>query len=98
MQKLNITDILYGSFEITEPVILEIITSSEFQRLKYISNGGYYPAWTVLTREQFNRYYHSLGVFLLLRRFNASLEAESTKVCSIFISDKTNDCFPRLIL
>ena len=76
MQKLNITDILYGSFEITEPVILEIITSSEFQRLKYISNGGYYPAWTVLTREQFNRYYHSLGVFLLLRRFNASLEEQ----------------------
>ena len=76
MQSLNVSDILYGSFAITEPVILEIITSPEFQRLKHISSGGYYPAWPVLKREQFNRYYHSLGVFLLLRRFNASLEEQ----------------------
>ncbi len=76
MQHLTITDILYGTFEITEPVLLEIIASPEFQRLKHISSAGYYPAWSVLKREQFNRYHHSLGVFLLLRRFNAPLEEQ----------------------
>lgn len=76
MQSLNVSDILYGSFAITEQVIPEIIYSPEIQRLKHISSGGYYPAWPVLKREQFNRYYHSLGVFLLLRRFNASLEEQ----------------------
>lgn len=71
-----INDILYGSFDVNEPVLEELIASYEIQRLKGISAGGYYPAWPDMKREQFNRYHHSIGVFLLLRKFGCSLEEQ----------------------
>lgn len=73
---LIIDDFVYGRFEVNEPVLLKILSSPELERLKKISSGGYYPAWPELQREQFNRYHHSVGVFLLLRRFGASLEEQ----------------------
>lgn len=36
-------DEIYGRFEITEPVLKELLNAPELQRLKGISMAGYYP-------------------------------------------------------
>jgi len=73
-----ISDDLYGKFEINEPVILDIINSKDFQRLKGISLAGFYPAYPNLSEINNSRYYHSIGVFLLLRKFNTTIEEQIT--------------------
>ena len=69
-----INDVLYGSFEINEPVISEIINAEEFQRLKKISQYG--PPDDFYHIRNFSRYEHSIGVMLLLRKLNVSLEEQ----------------------
>ena len=71
-----INDAVYGTFEINEPVIIDIINSNIFQRLKNISSAGFYPAYKNLSSKYTNRYNHSIGVFCLLRKYNASLEEQ----------------------
>ncbi|HEV8051171.1 MAG TPA: hypothetical protein VGP47_01665 [Parachlamydiaceae bacterium] len=64
----------YGSFDIEEPVLLELIKSPAFQRLKHIHQYG--GAYYTTHREEYTRYDHSLGVFLLLRVNNCSLKEQ----------------------
>lgn len=72
-----IDDKLYGKFEIKEDIIKELIKSQSFQRLKRIGMAGYelflsknHP----FSKFSANRYEHSIGVYILLTRLNASLE------------------------
>lgn len=66
-------DQVYGEFEIQEPVLLELMHSSALERLKKIYQGGYgYTA----AAHQANRYEHSVGVMLLLKKFGARLEEQ----------------------
>lgn len=65
-------DLVYGKQEIKEPVILELIKTKAMQRLKGINQGGLHQSLTLNSRT--NRFTHSVGVFLLLRNFNAPLE------------------------
>ncbi|MFA6159584.1 MAG: HD domain-containing protein [Parcubacteria group bacterium] len=67
-------DRIYGEFEISEPVILEIIQSPEMQRLKGVDNGGYLEPYFPKTKR--NRFDHSIGVYLLLKKYRASLEEQ----------------------
>ncbi len=73
-------DLVYGQFEISEPVILEIINSPAMQRLKGINQYGYEPLLAKpkikLAAHEQNRYTHSLGVYLLLKKFNAPLSEQ----------------------
>lgn len=73
-------DRIYGEFEITEPVILELINCPVLQRLKDIDQTGYRPLWIkpdVDTGEyDHSRFAHSLGVYLLLHKYNAPLEEQ----------------------
>ena len=73
-------DCIFGRVEITEPIILELIKSQALQRLKGIDQGGcesLYVCRTVLKNKlHHNRFAHSLGVYLLLRKFGASLEEQ----------------------
>lgn len=77
---MKYTDRVYGEFEITEPVILELINCPSLQRLKKIDQAGYRPLWVkpdVDTGEyDHSRFAHSLGVYLLLRKHNTSLEEQ----------------------
>ncbi len=69
---MKINDRVYGEVEITEPVLLEIIEGRTMQRLKDIMQYGYMRAQfpeAILTRFE-----HSVGVCLLLKRYNASIE------------------------
>jgi hypothetical protein len=87
---MKITDAVYGSFEITEPVLLELINSKPLQRLKGISQYGlpykYYPL------KGFTRYDHSIGAMLLLRKLGASL----TEQIAGLIHDVSHTAFSHL--
>lgn len=73
-------DRVYGEVEISESVILEIINSQTLQRLKEIDQAGPRAFWVnpnVETNEyDHSRFAHSVGVYLLLRKYNASFEEQ----------------------
>lgn len=64
----------YGPLEVDEPVLLELIESPTFQRLKSIHQYGI--AYYLDFPEEYNRYDHSMGVFAILRLKGASLEEQ----------------------
>ena len=65
---------LYGTFEIDEPVILEILESAPFQRLKNVYQLG---IWRYAVKDDnFTRYDHSIGVFALVRKYGGSLKEQ----------------------
>jgi len=64
-------DRVYGTIEINEPVILDLIKSPSLQRMKGIDQHGYFEPYFPGTR--YSRFEHSLGVFILLRKFGAPL-------------------------
>ncbi len=67
-------DTFYGPIEVEEPVILELIDSPIFQRLKNIHQYGI--AYYTTHREEYSRYDHSIGVFAILRVNNSSIEEQ----------------------
>ena len=73
-------DRVYGEFKITEPIILELINSHSLQRLKNIDQAGYRPLWVKpdvnVGKHDHSRFAHSLGVYLLLRKHNATVEEQ----------------------
>ncbi len=70
---MRYADRVYREFEITEPVLLELLSSQSLLRLKDIDQAGYsephFPGWH-------SRYEHSVGVCLLLRKYGASIEEQ----------------------
>ena len=72
-----INDILYGQAEIDQPVLIELLKAPELQRLQQVGMGGYYPGSPYASgHRDYTRHRHSVGVMLLLRRFNAPLEEQ----------------------
>lgn len=71
---MHYNDTIYGSYEIQEPVILELINSPAMQRLKWIDQAWYFHVYFPgIPRSRFN---HSVGVYLLLKKYWASLEEQ----------------------
>ncbi|MEI7604488.1 MAG: hypothetical protein WCJ19_05730 [bacterium] len=68
-------DPVYGEIEIIDPVVLEIINCSAFQRLKGIDQGGYKKQLvrpdTDLRGYVHTRYMHCIGDYFLLKNFGA---------------------------
>lgn len=73
-------DLVYGDVIIKEPLVLELIKSPSLQRLKGINQAGYRPLWInpqVRAKDiESSRFRHSVGVYLLLKKFNASFEEQ----------------------
>jgi len=67
-------DSIYGTVEIQEPILLELMDSNAIQRLKGISQHGI-TALIGIT-PPFSRYDHSVGVMLLVRRLGASVDEQ----------------------
>ncbi len=72
-------DWVYGTVKIEDKVILELIKTNAVQRLKGINQGG---PLVLLNPNHFlsgyktTRFDHSIGVCILLKKFNASLEEQ----------------------
>lgn len=69
-----IKDRIYGKEKIIEPVIIDLINSKAIQRLKRIDQAGYFEPYK--KGSSYSRFEHSVGCFLLLRRFGASIEEQ----------------------
>ncbi|PIY71995.1 hypothetical protein COY87_03275 [Candidatus Roizmanbacteria bacterium CG_4_10_14_0_8_um_filter_33_9] len=88
---MKITDKIYGTFNVTSPVILEIIKSAPLQRLKRISQMG--PPDMFYHIPGYSRYEHSVGVMLLLKHLGAS---ESEQIAGL-IHDVSHTAFSHII-
>ncbi|MBU0731818.1 HD domain-containing protein [Patescibacteria group bacterium] len=67
-------DKIYGQFEITEPVILDLLKSRPLERLKDVNQyGASMYRFSHLTTTRFE---HSVGAYHILNRFNATLEEQ----------------------
>lgn len=64
----------YGEFSITEPVLIDLLNDPYMQRLKKIRQYG--TRYYFIKKDDYNRYDHSVGVFVLLRKHGASLHEQ----------------------
>lgn len=71
----EIIDTFYGSIDVNEPVLIELIHSPAMQRLKHIHQYGV-AYYTNSYPEEYTRFDHSLGVFAILRLKSSSLEEQ----------------------
>jgi len=71
---MNISDILYGEHAVDEPVVADLLASPAVVRLGGVDQGGYMRVH--FAGAEHTRLEHSIGVFLLLRSFGASLEEQ----------------------
>ena len=71
---MNYSDKIYGQVSIAEPVILDLINCPSLQRLKYIDQAGYSKAF--YPGQGHNRFEHSVGVYLLLKKYKAPLKEQ----------------------
>ncbi len=68
---MTYTDNIYGTIEIDDPVIVDLINSEPLQRLKDINQyGASFYRFPHLTT---NRFEHSVGVYIVLKQLGASL-------------------------
>lgn len=65
---------LYGTDEITEPVLIALIKSPMMERLKKIRQYGI--AHYIMNIGEYTRFEHSIGVMILSRRYGASIEEQ----------------------
>lgn len=61
---------IYGVYQITEPVLCELLNCPTVKRLAHINQYGVNAY--INSRKPYTRYEHSLGVMVLLRQFGAS--------------------------
>jgi len=71
---MDIRDRVYGTIEISEPILLDLINSPTLQRLKNIDQAGYFEPYFPGT--QHSRFEHSLGACLLLKKYGAPIEEQ----------------------
>ncbi|MBS3071404.1 HD domain-containing protein [Candidatus Pacearchaeota archaeon] len=88
---MEIKDRIYGSINVTEPVLAELIDSPAIQRLKGIQQFGmpqrFYPY------PGFSRYEHSVGVMLVLKKLGANVEEQAAGL----IHDVSHTAFSHLV-
>lgn len=72
--KTALISTLYGDYTLTHPVLLELINCEPFKRLKSIHQYGVVKF--IQPTEEYSRFDHSLGVFLLLNKAAVSLEEQ----------------------
>jgi HD superfamily phosphohydrolase len=71
---MQIQDKIYGTIEITEPVIIDLINTANFQRLKRISQDG--AAHFIQPQRNVTRFEHSVGAWYLSMRYKRSIEEQ----------------------
>jgi hypothetical protein len=84
-------DKIYGEFEITEPVLLDLINSEAMARLQKINQ---YGTWVYFDPKfDTTRFSHSIGVFYICKKFGASLEEQ----IAALIHDVSHTAFSHVI-
>src|SRR5690349_173379 len=73
-ETLKITDPLYGTFDIVEPVLIHLINSKTVQRLNHVYQHGITDL--IGLTAPVSRFEHSVGAMLLVRLLGCSLEEQ----------------------
>jgi len=71
---MRFDDAVYGQQKVKKEVFKDIIQSEPLQRLKGIHQSG--PGKYFIEKTDYTRFNHSLGVYFLLRKNNASIEEQ----------------------
>lgn len=66
---------LYGDFELTEPVLIDLFKCQAMERIKYVRQYGTIH-YVIKQNKEYTRYEHCVGVWALLRIYGASLEEQ----------------------
>lgn len=66
---------LYGDFEVTEPVLIDLFNSPVMERIKHVRQYGVVD-YVIKQRKEYTRYEHCVGVWALLRMYGASLDEQ----------------------
>lgn len=91
-ESVVIDDCVYGSCEITEPVLIKLLQSPTMLRLKGINQLGIPPEYDP-TNVFFSRYDHSVGVMVLLRNLGAALNEQVAGL----LHDSSHTAFSHMI-
>jgi hypothetical protein len=70
-----IVDTIYGSFEVVEPVLIELFNSTTMERIKHVLQYGV-SDYVIKQNKKYTRYEHCVGVWALLRMYGATLEEQ----------------------
>lgn len=71
---MKIIDKIYGEIEIDNQLIVDLINTAPFQRLKNISQDG--ATNFIQPVRNVTRYEHSIGVWYLAEKFHRSIEEQ----------------------
>lgn len=71
---MKYVDIIHGEVEIVDDVVIDIMNTTVFQRLRGIDQAGYFQVYFPGTEQ--SRFEHSVGCYLLLKKFGASIEEQ----------------------
>lgn len=74
MKSLKFNDRVYGEYEFTDPVLIELIKSKAVQRLKEIAQYGVPDEF--YHKKGYSRFEHNIGVAILLAKLGASIEEQ----------------------
>jgi hypothetical protein len=69
---VEVNDVVYGKYKVREQILIDLIKTKAIQRLKKIRQQGLPKEWHY--GFEFTRYDHSIGVMILLDKFNAPLK------------------------
>ncbi len=73
---MMVNDIVYGTVEVNEGVLIDLINSNAFQRLKDICQQGVPKEYILPEQPNSYRYDHCIGTMLALKHLDASLEEQ----------------------
>lgn len=103
-QPLTITDNMYGTVTLnpkSEGLLIDLIKSPSFQRLKEVHQHGISSVCGLLPGEPVNRFDHSVGAMLLVRKLGASLEEQAAAllhdVAHTALSHVVDNVFDRVV-
>lgn len=65
---------IYGDFEISDPIIIDLLAHPMMQRLKKIRQYG--VSYYAVKPETYDRLEHSIGVYVLLKKYGATLNEQ----------------------
>lgn len=66
---------IYGDFNITEPVLIELFNHPIMERIKHIHQYGT-ADYIIKQKKEYTRYEHCVGVWALLKMYGANLEEQ----------------------
>ncbi|MGC8537910.1 MAG: HD domain-containing protein, partial [Candidatus Micrarchaeia archaeon] len=73
---MQVSDPVYGGFEIENEAIIDLMKSKPMERIKHISQQGIPREFNFKGATNHGRYEHCVGVMLLLRKLGASDEEQ----------------------